>query len=102
MKVRLLFIACLLGFAALAPAQATNTDKAVAAFARLDLQDAAKYADLALARNSGDPVALLVRMETAELEQQTAMVLASGLRLCRAQSGPALAEIASVRILAYA
>ena len=71
-------------------------------FTHLDLKAAGHQADLALTRNPNDPLALLVRMEVAELNARPDVVLDSALRLCRSGSPEQLQKIASARVLKYA
>ena len=47
-------------------------------------------------------LALFARMETAELQGQTSVVLDSALRLCATQASSALLEVASSRIFRHA
>lgn len=82
--------------------QSTATQNLASLFAHLDLKAAGHEAELALTRNPGDPLALLVRMEVAELEARPDVVLDSALRLCRAGSPEELQKIASARVLKYA
>jgi tetratricopeptide (TPR) repeat protein len=67
-----------------------------------DLPAAAALADTRLKQNPRNIDALLVRMETAELEERTDLVLDAALRLCAAGPGPELEELASSRILQHA
>jgi len=74
----------------------------VTSFSKLDMDSARKEAELILARDPRNPLALFVRMEVAELEAQTGAVLDSALRLCRTQAPRSVQEIASDRILVNA
>jgi hypothetical protein len=51
-------------------------------FSAFDLSVAAETAELRLHRAPNDAVALLARMETAELQERPEVVLDSALRLC--------------------
>ena len=78
----------------------SKVDDALAGlFLKLDLQAAKKEAELVLLRNPRDSVALFVRMEVAELETESNVVLDLALRLCRAQAPENVLRIASARIL---
>src|SRR5215471_4963777 len=105
MKVRLavIFVLCwsLSAFAAAHHNSITDQELATL-FANLDLQAARKQAQLVLLRDPRNPVALLVRMEAAELESQTSVVLDSALRVCQTHAPQSVLEIASSRVLRYA
>jgi hypothetical protein len=79
-----------------------TSDKFLDSFLQFDLDAAKKSANSALIHEPANAAALFVRMETAELEQQTDVVLESALRLCRSHSPAAFQEIASSRVLRYA
>src|ERR1051326_8925441 len=64
-----------------------------------DLPAAAALADARLKQSPRNVDALFVRMETAELEERTDLVLDSALRLCASGADPELQELASNRIL---
>lgn len=70
--------------------------------AEFDLTSASQEAEARLQRNPGDPAALFVRMETAELEERPELVLDSALRLCALPRNSALQEVASNRVLEHA
>src|SRR6476661_8955930 len=55
-----------------------------------------------LPRAPKDVVALVVRMETAELQERPEVVLDSALRICTLPAAPELHELASNRILQHA
>ncbi len=71
-------------------------------FLDFDLPGAAHEADLRLQRNQHDAIALTVRMEAAELQEQPEIVLDSALRLCALPAGVQVQELASNRILQHA
>jgi cellulose synthase operon protein C len=73
-----------------------------ALFASLDLKEAGNQADLILAHNPTDPLALFVRMEVSELNARPDMVLDSALRLCHSALPQDVLKIASARVLKYA
>jgi tetratricopeptide (TPR) repeat protein len=83
------------------PEPASNHDLA-ALLANLDLEASTREADSALARNPANSLALFVRMEAAELEARTDVVLDSALRLCNESLPNPILKIASGRILEYA
>src|SRR5690348_12719225 len=83
------------------PPQGVAKQNLASLFAHLDLHAAKKQAELVLAHSPDDPLALLVRMEVAELEARPDVVLDSGLRLCRAGPPEQVQKIASARILKY-
>src|SRR5690349_17841763 len=72
-----------------------------ALFASLDLKEAGNQADLILATNPNDPLALFVRMEVSELNARPEMVLDSALRLCHSALPQDVLKIASARVLKY-
>src|SRR2546421_977172 len=71
----------------------------VSHFLQLDLDNAKKQAEQVLARSPHNVTALFVRMELAELQAQTPIMLDSALRLCRGHAPASVQEIASSRIL---
>jgi tetratricopeptide (TPR) repeat protein len=71
-------------------------------FSAFDLPAAAETAELRLHRAPNDAVALLARMEIAELQERPEVVLDSALRLCGLPVAPELQELASDRILQHA
>jgi tetratricopeptide (TPR) repeat protein len=71
-------------------------------FLDFDLPGASAEANARLHRLPGDPVALFVRMEAAELQERPEIVLDSARRLCSLSAAPELQEIASNRILQHA
>src|SRR6476620_4236770 len=101
----LLFCLCAgAGFAQ--KSQASHSDKAVdslpKSFSDFNLSAAADAADLRLRRAPKDSVALLIRMETAELQERPEVELDSALRLCALPAAPELHELASNRVLQHA
>lgn len=74
----------------------------VASFTRLDIAAAEEQATAALRANPTNSLALFVRMEAAELQARTGVVLDSAVRLCRTSAPAPLQGIASARILRYA
>ncbi|HEY6970124.1 MAG TPA: hypothetical protein VJA94_13030 [Candidatus Angelobacter sp.] len=96
--IGLMFFLLAMANAADVPRSKVN-DALAELFLKLDLQAAKKEAELVLLRNPHDSVALFVRMEVAELETDTNVVLDSALRLCRAQAPENVSRIASARIL---
>jgi len=77
-------------------------DSLLQSFSDFNLSAAAEAADARLHRASKDPVALFIRMETAELEERPEIVLDSALRLCALPATPGLHELASNRVLQHA
>jgi hypothetical protein len=71
-------------------------------FSDFDLPAAAEKAEARLQSAPRDVVALLVRMETAELQERPEVVLDSALRLCALPSATSLHELASSRVLQHA
>ena len=71
-------------------------------FADFNLPAAANAADARLRRSPRDTTALLVRMETAELQERPEAVLDSALRLCALPAAPELHDLASNRVLQHA
>src|SRR2546421_2824650 len=101
MKFKLLVIAILLsGLSAIAQRPPAAT--ALESFFKLDLPAAMRQAEAALAREPKNVSALFARMETAELQGQTSVVLDSALRICAIHASPALLEVASSRIFRHA
>src|SRR5437667_70884 len=101
MKLKLLVVAILLpGLSAVAqrPPAATVLES----FFKLDLPAAMRQAEAVLVREPKNASALFARMETAELQGQTSVVLDSALRLCATQASSALLEVASSRIFRHA
>ncbi len=87
--------------------QATVPQKAVDSLSQkflsdFNLRDAAHKADVRLQHNPSDIEALVVRMETAELEAHPEIVLDTALRLCTMPAENEIQEIASNRILQHA
>src|SRR5437763_1643906 len=101
MKLKLLLTAILLpGLSAVAQRPPAVT--ALESFFKLDLPAAMRQAEAVLAREPKNVSALFARMETAELQGQTNIMLDSALRLCATQASPALLEVASGRIFRHA
>ncbi|HEY1939734.1 MAG TPA: DUF3857 domain-containing protein [Candidatus Angelobacter sp.] len=71
-------------------------------FTEFDLPASAEAADRQLHHSPDDAVALLVRMEVAELQERPEVVLDSALRLCGLPVATELQELASSRILQHA
>jgi hypothetical protein len=71
-------------------------------FSDFNLPAAADAADLRLRHFPKDIVGLLVRMETAELQERQEVVLDSALRLCALPAAQELHDLASNRILQHA
>ena len=71
-------------------------------FSDFNLPAAADAADLRLRRSPKDVVGLLVRMETAELQERPELVLDSALRMCALPAAAELHDLASNRILQHA
>src|ERR1051326_6340172 len=67
-----------------------------------DLPAAAGDAEARFRQSPRDATALFVRMETAELQERTDVVLDSALHLCSRPADPAIQELASNRILQHA
>jgi hypothetical protein len=67
-----------------------------------DLPGATHEADSRLQRDRHDVTGLIVRMETAELQEEPEVVLDSALRLCALPAAPEVQELASNRILQHA
>ena len=109
MRLRRVLIAgivvCLLNAAVAAPKRLpapAAKSSLTTSFLNLDLESARKQSDRILARNPISSLALLVRMEAAELEMQTDVALDSALRLCSIPVPRKIANIASGRILQHA
>lgn len=103
----LVFLFCLSGMGFAQPARpavnATTSNSLIQKFfSAFDLPAAAEMAELRLHRAPNDAVALLVRMEAAELQERPEVVLDSALRLCGLRLAPQLQELASDRILQHA
>lgn len=79
-----------------------SDDSLLQEFSEFNLPAAADAADLWLRRAPKDTVALFIRMETAELQERTGVVLDSALRLCALPAAPELHDLASNRILQHA
>src|SRR5580765_1629492 len=88
----------------IAPAQTSKpADSLLQKFiADFDLPAAGDEAEARLQHAPNDIAALFVRMETAELQERTELVLDSALRLCALPADPALKELASNRVLQHA
>jgi tetratricopeptide (TPR) repeat protein len=71
-------------------------------FSDFNLPAAAEIAEQRLRHSPHDPLALLVRMETAELQERPEAVMDSALRLCGLRAAPELHELASNRVLQHA
>ncbi len=71
-------------------------------FSDFNLPAAADAADLRLRHSPNDVVGLLVRMETAELQERPELVLDSALRLCALPAAAELHDLASNRVLQHA
>src|ERR1700739_1511508 len=71
-------------------------------FSDFNLPAAGDAADLRLRHSPRDSVALLVRMETAELQERPGLVLDSALRLCALPATPERHDLASNRVLQHA
>jgi len=71
-------------------------------FSDFNLPAAADAADLRLRHSPKDSGALLVRMETAELQERPGLVLDSALRLCALPAARELHDLASNRVLQHA
>lgn len=71
-------------------------------FSDFNLPAAANAADARLRHSPRDTTALLVRMETAELQERPEVVLDSALRLCALPVPPELHDVASNRVLQHA
>jgi hypothetical protein len=71
-------------------------------FSDFNLPAAAEIAEQRLRHAPHDALALLVRMETAELQERPELVMDSALRLCALHAGPELHELASNRVLQHA
>ena len=71
-------------------------------FSKFDLPASAEAAEQRLHHSPDDAVALLVRMEVAELQERPEAVLDSALRLCGLPVATELQELASNRILQHA
>src|SRR5256714_11046850 len=100
MKFKLLLIAILLpGLSAIAQRPPAT---ALESFFKLDLPAAMRQAEAVLARDPQNASALFARMEAAELQGQTSVVLDSALRICAIHASPALLEVASGRIFRHA
>jgi tetratricopeptide (TPR) repeat protein len=87
--------------------QPIQPDKAVDSllhsfFSDFNLPAAAEAADMRLRHSPRDIMALVIRMETAELQERPEVVLDSALRLCALPAAPALHELASNRVLQHA
>src|SRR5437764_1225076 len=68
-------------------------------FLQFDLDNAAKQANAVLTHDPQNVSALFVRMEVAELQAQTSIMLDSALRLCHSHAPATVQEIASSRVL---
>lgn len=86
------------------PVQVKNTPDLLAQHfvSDFDLPSAAQEAEARLQHNPNDSAALLVRMETAELQERPELVLDSALKLCTLPADRTLQEIASNRVLQHA
>ncbi|HEY2362545.1 MAG TPA: DUF3857 domain-containing protein [Candidatus Angelobacter sp.] len=107
LPVRVLSIVLLCLSAAAGFSQKAQPDKASDSllqsfFADFNLPAAADAADLRLRHSPKDSVALLVRMETAELQERPELVLDSALRLCALPGAQELHDLASNRVLQHA
>ena len=71
-------------------------------FSDFNLSAAANAADARLRHSPRDTMALLVRMEAAELQERPEEVLDSALRLCALPAAPELHDLASNRVLQHA
>src|SRR5579859_6123035 len=75
-------------------AQPTHPDKTVdsllQSFSDFNLPAAVEAADLRLRHEPNDTMALVIRMETAELQERPEVVLDSALRLCALPAAPEL------------
>jgi len=71
-------------------------------FSDFNLPAAADAADLRLRHSPKDSGALLVRMETAELQEHPGLVLDSALRLCALPAAREIHDLASNRVLQQA
>jgi tetratricopeptide (TPR) repeat protein len=91
------------GVAQQSPAPRKAADSLLQKFlAEFDLPAASHEADSWLQRNQRDAIALTVRMEAAELQEQPEIVLDSALRLCALPADAQVQELASNRILQHA
>lgn len=84
------------------PTHPGKADSLLQSFSDFNLAAAADAADLRLRHAPNDTVALVVRMETAELQERPEAVLDSALRLCALPAAPELHELASNRLLQHA
>src|SRR5437588_7968855 len=98
MKLRLLLLITFLSSLCSAVPKPRSPEPFVSHFLQLDLDNAKKQANSVLARDPRNVTALFVRMEVAELQAQTPIMLDSALRLCRGHAPVSVQEIASSRI----
>ncbi|MGC2695872.1 MAG: DUF3858 domain-containing protein [Candidatus Angelobacter sp.] len=84
------------------PAKKTSDALAQKFVSDFDISAASEEAEARLKQAPQDITALLVRMETGELQERQDLVLDSALRLCALPSGEAVQKLASSRILQHA
>lgn len=102
LPIILLCISAAAGFSQKAKPEKVSDPLLQSFFSDFNLPVAADAADLRLRHSPKDTVGLLVRMETAELQERPEVVLDSALRLCALPAAQELHDLASNRILQHA